>query len=101
MDDKTRKQIEKLRDRYQEKAEEHWLNYQDGATRRSLNAHYRNQNIADALDVFLNSKNTREMYQQLAADVMDISIGNYHEMERQVLKIKNLISDGAYLSIGR
>ena len=97
MDDETRKDIERLRDKYQDKAEEYWINYQDGATKRSLSAYYRNQYIADALELLLLNKNPDEKYRRLVADVMEISTWDYQTMVHQVETIKASISNGAYL----
>lgn len=64
--------LEKLRDKYQEKADYYWECYQMDGQASALRAHKRNEELADALTRAINAQMTSEELTELKWLVLDL-----------------------------
>lgn len=87
--------LEKLRDKYQQKADYYWECYQMDGQARQLRAHERNEGLADALTDAINAQATAENLSILKMLVMALRPDDARgDLELAVRRLQKRVSEG-------
>lgn len=89
-------QLTKLRDKYQDKADQYWHDYQIDGQASQLRAWERNERLADALTDAINGKDTKNKLFDLKSAIMDIDTEDVQSMTSRIKYLQKRITDGAF-----
>lgn len=87
------KELRKLIDHYEERAEHWYREYMDSGLSRHETAYYRNQHMAEALTAALKGKDTRESYYTIKQHVMALDTTD-EQLSQRVALLQKWISEG-------
>ena len=90
-------QLIKLRDKYQEKADKYWEDYQIDGQASQLRAYERNERLADALTDAITGKSTKNKLFDLKCSVMELDTGaDIQTLLKRLKYLQKQIEDGRF-----
>ena len=89
-------QLIKLRDKYQEKADSYWHDYQIDGQVSQLRAYERNERLADALTDAITGKDTKRKLSDLKSDVMMLDTSDVDQLAKRVEYPQKRVMEGTY-----
>lgn len=89
-------QLIKLRDKYQEKADNYWHDYQIDGQASQLRAYERNERLADALTDAITGKDTKRKLSDLKSDVMMLDTSDIDQLAKRVEYLQKRVMEGVY-----
>ena len=89
-------QLIKLRDKYQEKADSYWYDYQIDGQTSQLRAYERNERLADALTDAITGKDTKRKLSDLKSDVMMLDTSDVDQLAKRVEYLQKRVMEGTY-----
>ena len=89
-------QLIKLRDKYQEKSDSYWHDYQIDGQASQLRAYERNERLADALTDAITGKDTKRKLSDLKSDVMMLDTSDVDQLAKRVEYLQKRVMEGAY-----
>ena len=90
-------QLIKLRDKYQEKADKYWHDYQIDGQASQLRAYERNERLADALTDAITGKSTKDKLFDLKCSVMELDTdGDTSSLLKRLKYLQKQIEDGRF-----
>lgn len=89
-----RRELRKLIDRYQERADYYEYEYQVNGMASHERAWMRNERMADALRMALNGSSVLDKYHDLRMRVMELDAGDAARLAQQVERLQKTIGEG-------
>ena len=90
-----KKKLEKLRDKYQKKADYYWENYQIDGFTSALRSYERNNDMAEAIDAAINAADTESQLSMLKIEVMALKPDDERgDLALAVKRLQNRVSEG-------
>jgi hypothetical protein len=93
-DESEVKQLKKLRDKYQEKANQYFNDYQIDGMSSQLRTYERNQRLADAITDALNGSKTAEKYYDLKYRIYELDTEDTEQLIKRVKYLQKQIEEG-------
>ena len=93
-EERERQALIKLRDKYQERADRYWHDYQIDGMRSQLTTYERNERMANALTDAINGKRTKARLADLRVQVASINTKDPEQAIRTIEYIQKEINEG-------